>query len=307
MAIFTTEQPGPLRHAHRFVRSVGGAESNVAIGLVRLGHRAQWVGRLGADPFGSAILASLRGEGVDVAAARLDSGAPTGVLFKERRAGGDSAVYYYRAGSAASRLEPGDLPGESIANCRVVHLTGITPALSPSCAAAVDAAIGMARTAGALVAFDPNYRARLWTPEAARKAMLALLPAVDALLLGQEEGRLLFGSDDPEVIAREGRARGARHVAIRCGGAGAWAFAAEGEGAWVPGLAVTPLEAVGAGDAFDAGFIAGLLEGRPEAECVRLGNICGAMATTALGDWEGVPDRDTALRILAGEPDTPLR
>jgi 2-dehydro-3-deoxygluconokinase len=298
MVTFCPEQPGPLRHAERFLRGVGGAESNVAIGLCRLGHAAQWIGVVGDDPFGDLILATLRGEGVDVSAVRRHPGAPTGLLFKERRPGGDSAVYYHRAGSAGSRLGPADVP--DLGRARLLHLTGITPALSDSCREAVRVAVGRARGAGALISFDPNYRARLWTPDAARAALLPILPACDVLLLSQGEGELLFGSPEPAAIAREARARGCRHVAVRCGGEGAWAFAAEGPGTWVPAHRVTPLEPTGAGDAFDAGFLAGLLEGRDDAECVRMGNVCGALATTALGDWEGVPDRATLARLLAG-------
>ncbi len=305
MVVLCAEQPGPLRHADRFVRSVGGAESNLAIGLSRLGHRAAWIGVVGADPFGELILATLRGEGVDVAGARRDPGAPTGVLFKERHAGGDSGIHYYRAGSAGSRLCPEDVP--DLGRCRVLHLTGITPALSESCHAAVRAAIGQARQAGALISLDPNYRARLWPPERARAALLPLLPACDALLLGQGEAELLFGVREAEAVAREARAHGARHIALRCGADGAWAFPAEGPGTWVPAHPVTPVEPTGAGDAFDAGFLAGLLEGRADADCVRMGTICGALATTALGDWEGSPDRATLDRLLAGGAALPLR
>ncbi len=305
MVVLCAEQPGPLRHADRFVRSVGGAESNLAIGLCRLGHSAAWVGAVGADPFGDLILATLRGEGVDVTHARRVEDAPTGLLFKERHAGGDSGIRYYRAGSAGSRLSARDVP--DLGRCRLLHLTGITPALSESCAAAVRAAVGRAREAGALISLDPNYRARLWPPEAARAALLPLLPACDVLLLGQGEADLLFGQAEPEAVAREARARGARHIALRCGAAGAWAFAAEGPGTWVPAHPVTPVEPTGAGDAFDAGFIAGLLEGRADADCVRMGMICGALATTALGDWEGTPDRAALDRLLAGGTAAPLR
>ena len=286
MVTLCPEQPGPLRHAERFLRSVGGAESNVAIGLCRLGHQAAWVGVVGADPFGDLVISTLRGEGVDVRARRHPR-APTGLLFKERHQGGDSAVYYYRSGSAGSHLGPEDVP--DLGRARIVHLTGITPALSDSCHAAVKTAIGKAREAGALISFDPNYRSKLWRPEASRAALLPILPACDILLLSQSEGQMLFGSDDPDTIAREARARGSRHVAVRCGVEGAWAFAAEGPGTWVPAYAVTPLEPTGAGDAFDAGFLAGILEGKSDADCVRAGVICGALVTTALGDWEGAP------------------
>ena len=141
MIVLNPATTGPLRHVQTFHRSLAGAESNVAIGLVRLGITTGWVSRLGNDEFGRYALTTLRGEGVDVSRVVIDDAAPTAVYFKELRGGRDPAVYYYRRGSAASRLGPADISEEYIAGAELLHVTGITPALSDSCYRAVMTAI----------------------------------------------------------------------------------------------------------------------------------------------------------------------
>ncbi len=297
MVVFVPEDTGPLRHADRFRRAVAGAESNLAIALCRLGHPAAWIGLLGDDEFGRYVWATLRGEGVDLSGARLDPRAPTGVMFKERSAGGDSRVFYYRKGSAASLLDPGDVPAAAIAGARWLHVTGITAALGPGPRRAVEHAVRLARAAGRAVCFDPNYRARLWDPAVARPVLLDLARQADLLVLGEEEGTLLFG--DGGGIAEGGLALGCRMVAVKRGGRGALLVSAD-ECVEVPAVPVKVVEATGAGDAFAAGLLAGLLEGLPLREAGRLAALCGARACTVSGDWEGVPGRADALRDLGG-------
>ncbi len=154
---------------------IGGAEANLSIALSRMGRSARFISHVGDDPFGQRMRSTLANEGVDVDYLTTDTSAPTGVFFREWLPDGARRVYYYRANSAASRIGPDDLRAEMFAGARVVHLTGITPVLSASCAAACARAIELAHEAGALVSFDPNYRARLWKPEAARKALLPLM------------------------------------------------------------------------------------------------------------------------------------
>jgi 2-dehydro-3-deoxygluconokinase len=156
MALFTSDRVGPLRHATTMRVGVAGAESNVAIGVRRLDHPAAWMGRVGADELGELVLGRLRAERVDVDAAVLDRDAPTGLMLKEHRTAGLARVVYYRRGSAGSRLEPGDLDEGRIRAARVLHLTGITPALGATARAAVHAAAETARAAEALAGLGPR-------------------------------------------------------------------------------------------------------------------------------------------------------
>ncbi len=302
MVVFVPESTGPLRHADRFTRGVAGAESNVAIGLCRLGHPAAWIGRLGDDEFGRFIWSTLRGEGVDLSHAGLDPTAPTGIMFKERAAGGDSRVFYYRRGSAASRQDGGNLPAAAFRGARWLHLTGITPALGEAPRRTVERALALAREHGLGVSVDPNYRSRLWAPSEAGPVLRALADQADVVLVSDGEGQLLYGTSDPDSVASAALASGARLVAVKRGEHGA--LVATSEGRWtVPPFPVRVVEPTGAGDAFAAGLLAGMLEGRTPEACGRLAALCGAMACTVSGDWEGAPEAAQASRLLAGNAD----
>ena len=288
MVLLMAEQAGPMREATTFRRMVAGAEANVAIGLSRLGHKAAWIGRVGEEEFGRAILFRLRGEGVDVTHAKFDSAAPSGLMIRERREAGPIDVIYYRRGSAASRLSPADLDADYIASAHYLHLTGITPALSASCREAVFAAAEIARSRGVKVTLDPNLRLKLWSKEEFRSTLLDLLHRVDIILPGMDEAEILTGETDPEAAARAllSHSPTLEMVIIKLGADGSVAFSREGKMA-VP---VAPLERVidpvGAGDAFAAGFLAGQRRGMDLAASLDLANRCGRWAMTATGDIE---------------------
>ena len=277
-----------LEDAVTYERSLGGAESNLAIALARLGLRSRWISRLGDDAFGRYTRATLEREGV-IVDARVDAGAPTAVFFKERVAHGPRRVYYYRRGSAASRMDPTDLTAAQFAGARLLHLTGITPALSAGCAATVDHAIALARAAGARVCVDPNVRPQLWPESGAGIATLhALMARADLVLLGDEDAAYLFpGLSDTAVLGAV-CALGPRMVVLKLGARGARAVV-DGEEMSVAPYPVTVVDSVGAGDGFDAGFIAGLVRGDPLPRCLALGARVGAAAVAMTGDWEGYP------------------
>lgn len=288
MVLFWPADGTSLEHASGYDRSMGGAESNLAIALARLGHSVRWISRLGDDPFGRYIRAALEREGVQVEAP-IDATAPTAVFFKERVIAGQRRVYYYRRGSAASRLGPDGLRPDALAGARLLHLTGITPALSPSCAAAVERALDLARAAGVPVAMDPNVRPRLWHDvETCRRVLCALLRRADIVLLGHEEAAVLYpGLGEQEVIEAV-RAGGAATVVLKLGERGALALHGE-EWGRVEAYPVEVVDTVGAGDGFNAGFIAGLLRGYSLERCLVLAARIGAAAVSAAGDWEGYP------------------
>src|SRR4051812_3116972 len=155
MALMLAEPGVPLRRAHTFRRQVAGAESNVAVGLARLGHRVGWFGRVGADAFGDVVLATLRAEGVDVSRAVVDDTAPTGLLIRDCSAVRPTEVAYYRRGSADSRVAAPDVDPAYVAGAGWLHVSGITPVLSSSAGAATVAAVEAARDAGVRVCLDP--------------------------------------------------------------------------------------------------------------------------------------------------------
>jgi 2-dehydro-3-deoxygluconokinase len=288
MALFWPAGGGSLEVATYYERSCGGAESNFCIALARLRHRTRWISRLGDDAFGRYIRTTLEREGVQVTAP-ADAGAPTAVFFKERVAAGRRRVLYYRRGSAASRLAPDDLRPDHFIGARVLHVTGITPALSASCAAAVEQALVLARAAGALVSVDPNVRPQLWpTQQACRETLHALVARADLVLLGHEDAELLYPGLSEDAVIGAVRAGGAATVVLKLGERGAVAVQ---EGAWarVEAHPVTVVDTVGAGDGFDAGFVAGWLRGFPLPRCLALAARIGAAAVAVVGDWEGYP------------------
>lgn len=292
MVLLLAEGSGPLREATSFRRFIAGAESNVAIGVVRLGRTAGIVTRLGDDEFGRAILFRLRGEGVDTTQVRIDPQARTGVYFRDARGSGRVEVLYYRHGSAASRISPDDLSPEYVTGARVVHLTGITPALSPSCREATFAAAEMARSAKVEVTLDPNVRLRLWPADEARRVLRDLAGRADVVLAGADEAELLTGETEPEAAAKALAALGPSTVVIRLAGRGALTLA-EGQIAQVkPSAPAVALDPVGAGDAFAAGFHAARLRGRALATATVVGLRCAAIAVASLGDCEALPSWD---------------
>ncbi|MGC0417404.1 sugar kinase [Embleya sp. AB8] len=299
MVLLTAPRIGPLRHARTLDVTIGGAESNVAIGVTRLGRRAAWIGRVGDDEFGRLVLAALGGEGLDVRGAIVDPEAPTGLMVKARRTAAATAVRYYRAGSAGSRLCPDDIDPGRIRAARILHVTGITPALSGSARAAVRAAIAEARTTGVPVSLDLNYRQALWSADDAACELRALARDTDILFATEDEARLVLGDaghTTPAELARALGELGPAQVLLKQGSRGALALVDEVAYEVAPHR-VEAVDPVGAGDAFAAGYLAELLEGGPVSTRLATAAAAGAFAVTVPGDWEGLPGRDE-LRLL---------
>jgi 2-dehydro-3-deoxygluconokinase len=296
MAMLAGAQVGSLAHAPTVTVGIGGAESNVAIGLARLGVPVAWVGRVGNDSFGDLVLRVLRGENIHVVAHR-DGEAPTGLMVKEQRTAVATQVWYYRRGSAGSRLSVDDLPDDVIADAEVLHLSGITPALSDSAATAVQRAVEVARSAGTTISFDVNYRSQLWSPAQAAQALRPLVEVSDVLFAGVEEAAMFVengtdvadGTDEAE-LAHALAALGPREVIIKRGAAGALALV-EGKRYRQDAVPVEVVDTVGAGDAFIAGYLAERLAGADIQTRLRTGALVGAWACTVRSDWQGLPTR----------------
>ncbi|MFJ6048918.1 sugar kinase [Streptomyces sp. NPDC092307] len=299
MAVLAADRPGPLASGSSLRLGFAGAEATVAIGVSRLGHPASWTGRVGADSAGTMIIDTLRGENVDVTRTRVDDTAPTGLMLRERRTPDHTRVSYYRRGLAGSRLTPQDIDPELLARARVLHVTGITPALGEGPRAAVRHAVDLARAAGVTVSLDLNYRARLWTRQEAAPELTYLATRADIVFAGPDEASLVVPEADPATMARALLDLGPREAVLKLGSRGAVA-ATRGEEAVQDIVPVTPVDPIGAGDAFVAGYLAGLLDGAPLPGRLLLAATCGAFAVAAPGDWEGLPRRGE-LDLLQGQ------
>ncbi|HLO12922.1 MAG TPA: sugar kinase [Pseudoneobacillus sp.] len=292
MVLFTPENTGFMRYANNFSRKFGGAESNFAIGLARLGHQVGWVSRVGDDEFGKAMVSFIRGEGVDVSQVKLDKEAPTGLYFKEIRKAQEFNVYYYRKDSAASRMSKEDLDENYLAKAKYLFISGITPALSKRCREMVFEAIKIAKRNNIKIIFDPNLRRKLWDEAEARKVLLEICAQSDIILPGQSEGEFLFGESDPTILGEKFLQLGAQLVVIKLGDQGAAYFTNDNH-EFVPGFHVKHLvDPVGAGDGFAAGFVSGLIDGLNLYDSVRRANAVGALVTMVSGDVEGLPERE---------------
>jgi 2-dehydro-3-deoxygluconokinase len=277
MALVTPDPPAPLALGGPMRLEVAGAESTVACYLAQLGLGAAWVSRVGADPLGDLLLTTIGRWGVDTSAVTVDPVAPTGVFFKDpersdESAGTSTRVYYYRAGSAASRLGP----EARVPNAAITHLSGITPALSPSCAALVDRLLSERRCS-----FDVNYRPGLWPVEHAAPVLRELAMRADIVFVGLDEAQTLWGVVTPDDV--RALLPGPSTLVVKDGADGATSFHPGGTG-FVPTPAVEIVEPVGAGDAFAAGYLAAQLRGLPEVERLTLGHRVAAAALGVTGD-----------------------
>jgi 2-dehydro-3-deoxygluconokinase len=301
MALMRADTPGPLQHVSTLSLGMGGAESNFAIALRRLGTSVTWVGRVGADSLGDKILRELAAEHITTVAVR-DSTASTGLMIKERRTAESQRVWYYRSGSAGSRLAPEDVPEDAIRQARLLHITGITPGLSTTAAAAVDRAVECAREAGTLVSFDLNYRAALWTPDVAGQVFRKLAARADVVFAGEDEATLAVGhTDDPLKLARRLADLGPSQVVIKQGAEGCTALV-DGVAYVQPAVPVRAVDTVGAGDGFVAGYVAELLAGAGVERRLWTAVRVGAFACLVPGDWEGMPRRAELGLLEATEP-----
>lgn len=297
MLLLVADRAGPMEQAHAFHKRTAGAETNVAIGLARLGLKVGWASRLGADWMGRYLLGELRREGIDCSRVACDPAQRTGFQFKGRvDDGSDPPVEYHRKGSAASRLGPDDVDADWLRGARHLHATGVFAAISERSLAAAEKTLAVMRGAGRSISFDPNLRPTLWRSEAHMRAAINRLAAqADWVLPGLAEGRLLTGAATPEAIARFYRARGAKLVVIKLGADGAYFDSGlDGEAGcgYVPGWPVDRVvDTVGAGDGFAAGLVSALLEGRGLQAALRRATWIGARAVQVPGDTEGLPTR----------------
>jgi 2-dehydro-3-deoxygluconokinase len=270
MALFVPAEPGPPDEVVTWTRTVGGAESNVACHLAVLGLRSAWVSAVGDDAFGRALVSTIAAFGVDVSGVLVDPTRPTGLYVKESDAAG-SPVRYYRHGSAASGLGPAVLDGLRLDGVRVVHTSGITPALSDSCLELMRALVALPRTF--TLSFDLNWRPRLWA-DRDPSVLRTHAAAADVVFVGADEAELVWGVADPEEI--RAFLPEPPTLVVKQGATGATLFEEASPPVYQPALHVDVLEPVGAGDAFAAGFLYGTLRGWSPLRRLRCGHLRAA-------------------------------
>lgn len=304
MMLFCPDRTLPLEYVHGFYNQVAGAETNVAIGLQRLGHSAGWFSKLGNDPFGRAVHQFVRGHGVDTSRVQYTDEAPTGIFFKEQLSGEKIQVYYYRRNSAASLMQAEELDEAYLGQARILHVTGITPGLSEHCRKLTFRALESARRQGVAIVFDPNIRWKLWDKKEAGKVLSDIAALADYVLPGVDEGRFLTGKTTPEEIAGTLLERGAKAAIIKLGAEGAYYRSGETSGyaAGFPVKAV--IDPMGAGDGFAAGFISGILQGQTLGQAVLRGNAVGSVVVGVQGDIQGLPTREQLDSLLNGQSES---
>ncbi|MFF3907674.1 sugar kinase [Streptomyces sp. NPDC001848] len=300
MVTFLPTAPVRLADVPSFDRAIGGAESNVACMLATAGHSVRWVSRVGADGFGDHLVATIGAYGVDVSSVRRDTARPTGIYFRTAgdRASGTHEVAYYRAGSAASAMAVDTVDLDAVRAGRVLHLSGITAALSGSCLDLMRE-LTAPRPGRPVVSFDVNHRPGLWRDAAGARVLLELARGADIVFVGEDEAGEAWGLRGARAV-REALPE-PEIVVVKQGGTGATAFGADTDKdpVFVPALNVAVVAAVGAGDAFAAGFLSGTLRGLPLRDRLRHGHLMAAAALTVPGDLATPPARDHADRLAA--------
>jgi len=302
MAMFMANHPGPLHEVSQFTRELAGAETNVAIGLARLGLRSGWASKVGNDAFGKFVIERIKNENVDTGHVLIDPHYPTGFQLKSMVLEGDPEVQYFRKGSAASHLNCEDFNEEYFQHAKHMHMTGIPLALSESTRAFAKHALTFMKKNGKKVSFDPNLRPTLW---ASQEEMVREINEVafqaDYVLPGITEGEILTGFKEPREIASFYLEKGVELVVIKLGAEGAFYKTATEEGT-VRGFHVEKVvDTVGAGDGFAVGVISGLLEGLNVQDAVLRGNAIGALAVQSPGDNDGYPTKAVLEKYIENQ------
>ncbi|MGW2342138.1 sugar kinase [Streptomyces sp. NPDC001661] len=302
----SADAPGPVDAGASFTVGHGGDTSNFCVAARRSGADTGYITRIGDDDFGASFLRLWKREGVSTEHVVREPGGRTGIYFIARTPA-ESSFTYFRARSPASRLAPADMPAEAIARARLLHLSGITQAISASACDATFQAIQLARDSGTLVSYDPNLRPALWPAERARAVAWRSVELCDIALPNLAEGRLLTGLHAPDDVLAQFVRRGPSIVVLKMGDQGAL-LAHAGTVTRIPPHPVDPVDTTGAGDTFDGAFAARLLAGATPEEAARYAAVAAALTTTGPGAVTPIPRRedvDAALRHLGADRPPP--
>jgi 2-dehydro-3-deoxygluconokinase len=294
MRLLVAEPGLALRRATTFRSSIAGAESNVAIGLARMGFAVRWLSRVGADANGQSLLTQLRAENIDVSAVEVDPDRPTGILMRDSHPTRGITVQYLRSGSAACGLSGSLVRQRGLGGARLVHFSGITPMLSASAREATDVLLELAESGGATVSFDPNVRLKLGDPQLWRETIKPILNRADLIFAGEDELEMITGTSAENAVAAL-LAGGATSVLVKHGDKSAMVHTNDGQWHHHP-LVQAVVDTVGAGDALVAGYLsAWLRQATPEA-ALFAGMVTAALVVGATTDIEGYPDQNELAR-----------
>ena len=300
MAEFAATERGRLSNVATFRRGWGGDTSNFIVAAARLGAGAGYIARLGGDEFGRSFLDLWRQEGVDASHVIVEPDAFTAVYFISLDEDGRHSFTYYRAGSAASRLSPADLDAGYLSAARVLHTSGITQAISGSARETAVEAMRVARAQGVTVSYDANVRPRLMPLDNLRATISDAFERADVVFLSVEDAGHLYGSLPAGAVVDRVLARGPKAAVLRQGAAGCLVAAADGRRVAVPGWPVEAVDATGAGDAFNAGFLVQWLGGADPEQAGRFANAVGALTTRGIGAVAPIPRRAQVEAFIEG-------
>ena len=288
----------PIESADTFTRSLAGDSFNICVAAQRLGTSTGYVTRLGSDPFADYLLGTFQSEGIDTSGVRKVDGF-NAVHFVALMPNGEREFVYYRSGSAPSTLEPGDLDEDYIGSAKVLHCSGVAQAISVNARQTVLRAAQIAKERGVSVSYDPNYRHQLWGYKDMRSAAAELLPYVDYFLPNvPDDSRALIDSDDPHEVVDHFRNMGVPVVAVTRGEQGAVIGSEDGIFEIPPYRPDGPIDTTAAGDAFNGGFIHGLLNGMSVPDAGRLGTVTAGLKLRGRGAIAGMPTHSEVMTIF---------
>lgn len=300
MAEFAATERGRLSTVETFRRGWGGDTSNCIVAAARLGAGAGYISRLGDDEFGLSFLDLWRQEGVDASRVIIEPHAFTAVYFIALDRDGRHSFTYYRAGSAASRLSPADLDAGYLSAARVLHTSGITQAISGSARETAVEAMRLARAREVIVSYDANVRPRLMPLDGLRATIIDAFGRADIVFLSVEDAEHLYGPLPADAVVDRVLARGPKVAVLRQGAAGCLVAASDGRRVAVPGWPVEAVDATGAGDAFNAGFLVQWLGGADLEQAGRFANAVGALTTRGIGAVAPIPRRAQVEAFIEG-------
>jgi len=283
---------GDLRMARMFNRSFGGDTLNTAVAAARLGSSVSYITRLGNDAFALALQELILKEGIQLSPNRQGKGS-TGMYFVSIDTEAQREFVYYRQNSAGTQLSPEDISPELVKSAKVVYASGITMAISDSARKAVVKAFKIAREAGIMTAFDPNYRELLWqSEERTVDALNEILPYVDIFVPSfQEDTSMLINFNRPEQVLDYFLFKGIKLVVVKAGAHGCY-IGYKKEVQHVPAIPIKAIDTTGAGDAFNGGFLHGIVTDESLLNCAKLGITTASLKVLNRGTAAAMPSKD---------------
>jgi len=299
MLEFCASSVGKLKDVTTFERGWGGDTSNMIVAVARLGKKAGYITRVGDDEFGECFLDMWRKDGIDISQVIVEKGSFTGIYFIALSEAGEHEFTYYRKGSAATHLSPGDIEEAYIKNTRIFHSSGISQAISESSREAVFKAIEAVKKADGAVSYDPNIRLKLWSIHTAKPIVTYTLQFVDIITPSLEDAKLITGLNSYEEIAETLMKMGPRIVALKMGSQGCF-VANQRHRQFVKAYEVkNVVDTTGAGDVFTGAFLVGLLEGWDIVKAAKFANAAAALKTLGRGAVAPIPIRKKVEEFLS--------